>query len=102
MSISKIIKNCKDCGAEIVCYSSAKKYCEECRRIREKKNRLKHKLKNGYKDLSETEKYLLDWGEEVEYPPRKHNYTGPTLDEIMREANKEGLQYAAYCKKHGL
>lgn len=29
-------------------------------------------------------------------------YTGPTLQEIMREAAKEGLQYAEYCKKHGL
>lgn len=27
---------------------------------------------------------------------------GPTLEEIMKEANKEGLQYASYCKKHGL
>lgn len=26
----------------------------------------------------------------------------PTLAEIMREADKEGLQYASYCKKHGL
>lgn len=25
-----------------------------------------------------------------------------TLQEIMREADKEGLQYASYCKKHGL
>lgn len=25
-----------------------------------------------------------------------------TLSEIMREADKEGLQYASYCKKHGL
>lgn len=23
-------------------------------------------------------------------------------EEIMREADKEGLQYASYCKKHGL
>lgn len=25
-----------------------------------------------------------------------------TLQDIMREADKEGLQYASYCKKHGL
>ena len=24
------------------------------------------------------------------------------MAEIMREADKEGLQYASYCKKHGL
>lgn len=102
MAMGKFIKKCADCGTEIVCYSNGKKYCDECRKMREKKNKLKSKLKTMKRPLNETEKYILDWGEEVEYPPRKHNYTGPTLDEIMREANKEGLQYAAYCKKHGL
>ena len=36
---------------------------------------------------------------------RKEATPGPkklTLTEIMREADKEGLQYASYCKKHGL
>ena len=35
--------------------------------------------------------------EETEEKPKKL-----TLSEIMREADKEGLQYASYCKKHGL
>lgn len=34
--------------------------------------------------------------------PPKPQRKGPTLEEIMREADKEGLQYASYCKKHGL
>ncbi len=34
--------------------------------------------------------------------PAKPIKKGPTLQEIMREADKEGLQYASYCKKHGL
>ena len=33
---------------------------------------------------------------------RKKSLKKLTLSEIMREADKEGLQYASYCKKHGL
>ena len=36
------------------------------------------------------------------YELRKKKPAGPTLQEIMKEADKEGLQYASYCKKHGL
>lgn len=36
-------------------------------------------------------------GRSTEEKPKKL-----TLSEIMREADKEGLQYASYCKKHGL
>ncbi len=32
-------------------------------------------------------------------PKAKKKYEGPSLQEIMHEATKEGLQYAAYCKK---
>lgn len=35
-------------------------------------------------------------------PKAKKKYEGPSLQEIMHEATKEGLQYVAYCKKHGL
>lgn len=34
--------------------------------------------------------------------PPKPERKGPSLQEIMHEADKEGLQYASYCKKHGL
>ncbi len=33
---------------------------------------------------------------------KKKENKKPSLSEIMHEATKEGLQYAAYCRKHGL
>lgn len=69
-------KRCAKCGAVMHNVSVARKYCDFCR--------------FGYA----TNDPVL---------PLVHpKYTGPTLQEIMREATKEGLQYAEYCKKHGL
>lgn len=73
---SKVTKRCAKCGAVMHNVSVARKYCDFCR--------------FGYA----TNDPVL---------PLVHpKYTGPTLQEIMREATKEGLQYAEYCKKHGL
>ena len=46
-----------------------------------------------YCDKCRKERFL----KKAELKPKKL-----TLQEIMREADKEGLQYASYCKKHGL
>ncbi len=76
MGDSKVTKRCAKCGAVMRNVSVARKYCDFCR--------------FGYA----TNDPVL---------PLVHpKYTGPTLQEIMREATKEGLQYAEYCKKHGL
>lgn len=76
MGDSKVAKRCAKCGAMMYNVSVARKYCDFCR--------------FGYA----TNDPVLP----LEHP----KYTGPTLQEIMREATKEGLQYAEYCKKHGL
>ena len=69
MGDSKVTKRCAKCGAVMHNVSVARKYCDFCR--------------FGYA----TNDPVL---------PLVHpKYTGPTLQEIMREATKEGLQYAA-------
>lgn len=70
MGDSKVTKRCAKCGAVMHNVSVARKYCDFCR--------------FGYA----TNDPVL---------PLVHpKYTGPTLQEIMREATKEGLQYAEY------
>lgn len=49
----------------------------------------------GQKVLREMQKGAVP--EKDEPKPKKL-----TLQDIMCEADKEGLQYASYCKKHGL
>lgn len=73
MGDSKVTKRCAKCGAVMHNVSVARKYCDFCR--------------FGYA--------TNDSPLPLEHP----KYTGPTLQEIMREATKEGLQYAEYCKK---
>lgn len=76
-------KYCEICGQAIPNAPSAQKYCHTCKKkldgvhSRAEREMMKIKIKNEKR-------------------------SSMTLDEIMREANKEGLQYAAYCKKHGL
>ena len=74
MGDSKVTKRCAKCGAVMHDVSVARKYCDFCR--------------FGYA----TNDPVL--------PLAHPKYTGPTLQEIMREATKEGLQYAEYCKKN--
>lgn len=73
MGDSKVTKRCAKCGAMMYNVSASRKYCDFCR--------------FGYA--------TNDSPLPLEHP----KYTGPTLQEIMREATKEGLQYAEYCKK---
>lgn len=75
-SHKKVDKPCARCGEIMHNVYEGRKYCEFCR--------------HGYVELAPTQ--------QLHHPP----YVGPTLREIMIEANKEGLQYAEYCKKHGL
>lgn len=73
----KADKPCQKCGRMMYGVSIARKYCSVCR--------------CGYPCAAEDSPN-----------PRRRTSAGPTLTEIMREADKEGLQYASYCKKHGL
>lgn len=71
----KMDKPCADCGVMMYNVYPGQRYCDKCRKERFlKKEEPKHKPE-----------------------PKKLS-----LREIMREADKEGLQYASYCKKHGL
>lgn len=81
---------CRMCGEFIMNATANRKYCDKCYRIR------KHELKQKREQLDES--YMED---DVAVKEERKQY-GPTLEEIIAGMNKEGLQYAAYCKKHGL
>lgn len=66
-------KPCRKCGRMMHHVPASRKYCDCCR-----------------------------YGYPPEPEPEKKTKKGPSLREIMHEADKEGLQYASYCKKHGL
>lgn len=68
----KVTKPCERCGNIMHNVSRTRKICDIC--------------KYGHPMICQEEK------------PKK----GPSLEEIMREADKEGLQYGSYCRKHGL
>ena len=71
--LRRVDKACKKCGAMMHQVPSKRLYCDKCR-------------DTVPRNMSKTEEKTKKL----------------TLSEIMREANKEGLQYASYCKKHGL
>lgn len=71
----KIDRPCKRCGVMLYGVYPGTLYCEKCRAEIHRK-----------KEVPETDTV-----------PKKL-----TLRDVMREADKEGLQYASYCKKHGL
>ena len=73
--------NCHLCGKCIPKPANGQIYCEECR-----KNLYKEKQRNFYEARKQ----------------KKQKSNTPSLSDIMHEATKEGLQYVAYCKKHGL
>lgn len=92
ISATRFIKACKLCEKPIHNAKSNQQYCPECARIKKRMYDKKRRSKNPEK--CKIEEFV---------PPLTHKkYTGPSLDEIMRKANEEGLQYAAYCKKYGL
>lgn len=73
--------NCHLCRKCIPKPANGQIYCEECR-----KNLYKEKQRNFYEARKQ----------------KKQKSNKPSLSDIMHEATKEGLQYVAYCKKHGL
>lgn len=67
--LRRVDKACKKCGGMMYQVPSKRLYCDKCR-------------DTVPRNMSTTEE-----------KPKKLS-----LSEIMREANKEGLQYASYCK----
>ena len=76
--------NCRLCGKYIPEPARAQIYCEKCGKWINKNN---HRT---YREANVTPK------------DQKPKNNKPSLSDIMHEATKEGLQYVAYCKKHGL
>lgn len=72
----KVNKPCAKCGQMMYNVNESRNFCKFCL--------------YGYQTIT------------LEKRPNHPPYVGPTLREIMIEANKEGLQYVEYCKKHGL
>ena len=70
---------CALCGVTVYNPANGQKFCKDCAHWRNTTGRPNHQKK-----------------------PTDTKRKGPSLTEIMHEATKEGLQYAAYCKKHGL
>jgi len=89
-------KVCIICGKELKDVPVATAFCPEC-----KEKRRQELL--AEKCQKERAKRTAAKAEMEAFKPKpKKKAKGPTLQEIMREADKEGLQYASYCKKHGL
>lgn len=96
MGVMKTDKACISCGKELKNVPVATVFCPECREKR-RRELLDEKV------ARERAKRAADKAElEMLKPKPKKESKGPTLQEIMHKANKEGLQYAAYCKKYGL
>lgn len=79
-----MIVHCKICGKPVEVKSPNVKYCDECRR---KKYETTYRIKYAYQ-------------KRVEQMRAKRN--GPSIEEVVREANKEGLSYGQYVARHGL
>lgn len=96
MGVTITDKVCIACGKELKNVPVATVFCPECRKKR-RRELLDEKI------AQERAKRAADKAEMDAFKPKeKKKYEGPSLQEIMHEATKEGLQYAAYCKKHGL
>ena len=67
------------------------KYCGKCRR---------KKYETTYRIKGEEEAIKYAYQKRVEQMRAKRN--GPPIEEVVREANKEGLSYGQYVAKHGL
>lgn len=89
-------KVCIACGKELKNVPVATVFCPECRKKR-RRELLDEKIAHERAKRA-SEKAEMD----ALKPKVKKKYEGPSLQEIMHEATKEGLQYVAYCKKHGL
>lgn len=86
-----MIVHCKICGKPVEVKSPNVKYCDECRR---------KKYETTYRIKDEEEAIKYAYQKRVEQMRAKRN--GPSIEEVVREANKEGLSYGQYVAKHRL
>lgn len=82
---------CEYCGKLIEHAIGNRKYHPECAKVATREKERKRK--------QETNKIVQTLKKEAE---ERKARKGPSLEEIMHAANKEGLQYADYCKKHNM
>ena len=77
-----MIVHCKICGKPVEVKSPNVKYCDECRR---------KKYETTYRIKGEEEAIKYAYQKRIEQMRAKRN--GPSIEEVVREANKEGLSY---------
>lgn len=82
-----MIVHCKICGKPVEVKSPNVKYCDECRR---------KKYETTYRIKGEEEAIKYAYQKRVEQMRAKRN--GPSIEEVVREANKEGLSYGQYVR----
>lgn len=63
-------------------------------------NVARKKYETAYRIRGEEEAVKYAYQKRVEQMRAKRN--GPSIEEVVREANKEGLSYGEYVAKHGL
>ena len=81
---------CPICGKSFIKKVANQKYCSnDCRKenVRSKSEDYKWKYQVKYKQQRKE---------------KKKKQRRVSLSDIMKQANKEGLQYGEYCLKHGL
>ena len=81
---------CPICGKSFIKKVANRKYCSnDCRKenVRSKSEDYKWKYQVKYKQQRKE---------------KKKKQRRVSLSDIMKQANKEGLQYGEYCLKHGL
>ena len=85
---------CEYCGELIEHAVGNRKYHPECAKIVAKKKKRLQEMQ--YRELYKTKSNLRRQREE------KLGRKGPSVEEVMKEADKQGIQYAEYCKMHNL
>lgn len=97
---------CANCGMDFATQYSRTKYCPACAAAmgldKKRERKREYTARERQKEREIDEEYRAALARIERNQKKKEKYKGPSLQEIMKAATAEGLQYAEYCKKHGL
>lgn len=82
---------CEYCGELIEHAMGNRKYHPECAKIVAKRDKSLR-----YRDIYKTKSKIRKEREE------RLGRKGPSVEEVMKEADRQGIQYVEYCKMHNL
>lgn len=82
---------CEYCGKLIENAIGNRKYHPECAKIVAKRDKSLR-----YRDIYKTKSKIRRQREE------RLGRKGPSVEEVMKEADRQGIQYADYCEMHNL